>query len=370
MSILINIALVVIAVMLFCLIVAIHEFGHFSMAKLCGVKVNEYAIGMGPKIFKFKKGETLYSLRLLPIGGFCSMEGEDEDSNDPRAFGKKKVWQRFLIVVMGAVLNIVLGLVMMTILLSQQPSFNSTTIADFNEDAISQTSGLKVGDEISSLGGYKIHTDRDLIYALSTDSNIKRALETGENAIVNMTVKRDGKEVTINNVAFQIVESSSGEKSVNLDFKVQSIENNFGNLIVESFKCTVSTMKMVWYSLIGLIMGEYGFNEIAGPVGAASAISKSAAAGLSVNFGSAVFNIVYIMIIITVNLGIFNLLPLPALDGGRLALLIVEGIVRKPIPSKFEGWINTAGFVLLMLFMLIITYSDILRLITGKGLGA
>lgn len=340
------------------------------MAKLCGVKVNEYAIGMGPKIFKFKKGETLYSLRLLPIGGFCSMEGEDEDSNDPRAFGKKKVWQRFLIVVMGAVLNIVLGLVMMTILLSQQPVFNSTTIAAFNEEALSQASGLRVGDEITSLGGYKIHTDRDLIYALSTDSNIKKALEIGENALVNMTVKRDDKEITLNNVVLQVVENSSGGKSINLDFKVESIEKNFGNLIIESFKCTVSTIRMVWSSLIGLIMGQYGFNEMAGPVGAATAISQSAAAGLSVNFSAAVFNIVYIMIIITVNLGIFNLLPLPALDGGRLVFLIVEGIVRKPIPSKFEGWINTAGFVLLMLFMILITYSDVLRLITGKGLGA
>lgn len=370
MEILINIALAVIAILLFCLIVAVHEFGHFSMAKLCGVKVNEFAVGMGPKLLKKKKGETLYSLRLFPIGGFCSMEGEDEDSDDPDAFGQKKVWQRILIVSMGAIFNIILGLIMMTILLSQQQVFNSTTVSQFNENSTTQNTGLEIGDEIRSLGGYSVRTDRDLLFALSTDPEIKSALTKGENAKVNMTVKRDGQEVLLNGVEFQTVEDGLGSNLIKIDFKLEGIPNNFINLIVESYKYTVSTIRMIWASLVGIVMGQYGFNDMAGPVGAASAISQSAAAGLTVNFGAAVSNIVYVMIIITVNLGIFNLLPIPALDGGRLVFLIIEGITRKPVPAKYEKWIHAGGFILLMLFMLFITYNDILRLITGKGIGA
>lgn len=370
MEILVNIALALIAILLFCLIIAIHEFGHFSMAKLFKVRVNEFAIGMGPKLFKRQKGETLYSLRLLPIGGFCSMEGEDEDSDDPNAFGKKKVWQRILIVVMGAVLNIVLGLIMMTILLSQQSAFNSTRIAQFEENATTQSSGLEVGDQITSFGGYSVKTDRDLLFAMSTDKAIKSALENNTNAYVDMSVKRDGQDIYLNNVEFKTVENESGNSSIQLDFKVEGIPNNFGNLIIQSFQYTVSTIRMVWASLVGLIMGQYSFNDMAGPVGAASAISQSAAAGLTVNFGAAVSNIVYVMIIITVNLGIFNLLPIPALDGGRLVFLVLEGIFKKPVPAKFERWIHVGGFILLMLFMVLVTYNDILRLITGKGIGA
>lgn len=336
----------------------IHEFGHFFMAKLSGIRVNEFAIGMGPQLFHFNRGETQYSLRAFPIGGFCAMEGEDEDSSDDRAFNNKPVWKRILVVIMGAVMNIILGLIIMMILLAPQPAFSSTTISKFAENSATQAAGLKVGDVFTSIDGYKIKGDRDLSFALATVNPAK----------ANIQVLRDGKVMNFNDIKFN-TKAVDGKSILSLDFYVMPIEKNFGTLIVKSVQDTISTVRMVWFSLIGLVSGKYGLKDVAGPVGAASAIGQAATIGLQQNFLAAFNNILMMMMIITVNLGVVNLLPLPALDGGRLLFLIVEAIRRKPINPKYEGWVNAAGFALLMGFMLIVTFSDILRLITGKGLG-
>lgn len=358
-AILINILLIIIAVLLFGFIVFVHEFGHFFTAKLSGIRVNEFAIGMGPTLFKFQRGETKYALRLFPIGGFCAMEGEDEKSDDEKAFGNKPVWKRILVVVMGAVMNILLGLIVMMIILGQQEAFSSTTVSQFVENAPSHSSGLEVGDKIVAVNGYTIISDRDLTFALATDKDFN----------VGMTVVRDGQKVELPSVQFGSKEASDGTEILALDFYVNPIEKNFGTLIVQSAKNTVSTVRMVWASLVGLVTGQYGFNDIAGPVGAASAITQVATEGLKTSFLEAFNNILYMMMIITVNLGVVNLLPLPALDGGRLVFLIIEGIRRKPIDPKYEGWVHAAGFVLLIALMVIVTFSDVLRLATGTGLG-
>ena len=350
--------MVIIAVLLFGFIIFIHEFGHFMTAKLSGIRVNEFAIGMGPTLFRFQKGETTYALRLLPIGGFCAMEGEDEDSDDEGAFNNKPVWKRILVVVMGAVMNIVLGLVLMMILLVQQPAFSSTTIAEFQEGAATQAAGLQVGDTFTKVDGYKITTDRDLSFALATANP----------DAVDIEVSRDGQTLTFEDVKFN-TRDNDGTKVLMLDFYVNPIPKNVGTLITKSFQDTASTVRMVWYSLAGLVTGKFGLNDVAGPVGTANAIGQAASAGLESGFGDAVNNILYMMMIITVNLGIVNLLPLPALDGGRLVFLIIEGIRRKPVNPKYEGWVHAAGFALLMAFMLLITFSDVLRLFTGKGIG-
>jgi regulator of sigma E protease len=164
----IKVLLIIIAVLLFGLMIFIHEFGHFFTAKLCGIRVNEFSIGMGPTLFHFQRGETKYALRLLPIGGFCAMEGENGDSDDERSFYKKSVWKRMLVVVMGAVMNIVLGLVLMMILLSQESAFNSTTVAAFAKNSAFQAAGLKEGDTFVSVDHYRIYGDRDLSFALAT----------------------------------------------------------------------------------------------------------------------------------------------------------------------------------------------------------
>ena len=339
MIVIVQVLLVIIAVLLFGFIIFIHEFGHFMTAKLSGIRVNEFAIGMGPTLFRFQKGETTYALRLLPIGGFC-------------AFNNKPVWKRILVVVMGAVMNIILGLALMMILLVQQPAFSSTTIGEFQEGAATQAAGLQVGDTFTKVDGYKVTTDRDLSFALAT---------ANPNA-VEIEVLRDGQTLTFSDVKFH-TKDNDGTKVLMLDFYVNPIPKNVGTLITKSFQDTVSTVRMVWYSLAGLVTGKFGF-------GAASAIGEVASQGLQQSFGTAINNILYMMMIITVNLGVVNLLPFPALDGGRLVFLLVEAVRRKPVNPKYEGWVNAAGFVLLMCLMVVITFSDILRLVTGKGIGA
>ncbi len=354
--------LIIIGVLLFELIILIHEFGHYITAKLSGVKVNEFALGMGPKILKFKKVETLYSLRLFPIGGFCAMEGEDEESDNERAFGNKPCWKRIIIVIAGAVMNIVLGFVLMMITLIPNSQFASTTVSKFHENAETSAS-LKIGDEIVSINGYRTYTSQDMTFALVT------ATENSDGEFTpQIVVNRNGETVDLGNVKFGSREVD-GKKAIILDFYVAPIENNFWNLITETGKGVVSTVRLVWASLFGLITGRFGFNELAGPIGMTSAISQVASAGLESSFGDAVLNIVNVMMMITVNLGVVNLLPLPALDGGRLVFLIVELIRRKPVPAKYEGLVHAIGMVVLLLFMVIVSFSDILRIFTGSGLG-
>lgn len=350
--------MILIAVLLFGFIVFIHEFGHFFMAKLCGIRVNEFALGMGPTLFHVQGKETKYSLRLFPIGGFCAMEGEDQESPDERSFFHKPVWKRFLVVVMGALMNILLGLALMMVLLGQEAAFSSTTISQFEPNSALQKAGLQRGDEFVSVDHYRVYGDRDLSFALATANPDS----------VDLEVVRDGKLLNFDNVKFNSREVD-GKKYLSLDFYVLPIEKNFGTLIAKAVQDTVSTVRMVWYSLIGFLTGKFGFNDVAGPVGAASAVGQAVEAGLSQSFLAGLNNIFYMMMVLTVNLGVINLMPFPALDGGKLLFLLLEAIRRKPIKQQYEGWVETAGFCLLMGFMILVTYSDILRLITGKGLG-
>lgn len=306
---------------------------------------------MGPKIIKFKKGETLYSLRLFPIGGFCAMEGEDDNSDDERSFGKKKVWQRMIIVVAGAVMNILFGLVLMMITLAPNKYFASTTIAVFSDNSTSSQQ-LQVGDEIKSINGYHIDTITDLSFSLATAKSNK----------LDITVSRNGESKSFKDVTFPTVKKDDKE-IIQLDFKVEAIDNNIGTLISQTFKSTFSTVKMVWASLIGLIKGQFSLNEVSGPVGMTSAISQATASGLETSFVDGLMNLIYVMMIITVNLGVVNLLPLPALDGGRLVFLIIEAIRRKPIKPEHEGYVHAAGMILLLTFMVIITIKDVIQLV-------
>lgn len=445
-----TVALIVIGVLIFAFIIFIHEFGHFITAKMFGVQVNEFALGMGPKIVQFKKGETTYTLRLFPIGGYCSMEGEDTESDSERAFGNKPVWQRMIIVLAGAFNNIVLGLIMMMIIMVQSPYFSSTTVSSFAQAAFTSKSGLQSGDTILSIGDYDIYSARDISFSLATlelqivdgqDLSIYKedcgytlvrqysslsaddytedellaiteafndgieklnVCTTKEEAdeITNSTIAqvdelsgktyeeeeqeymaerkryrttvevlRNGEEITLENVDFYTYLGDDGEPTVALDFSVTPIDKNIGTLITESFKSTVSVIRMIWKSLIGLVTGTYGMNDIAGPVGAASVVTQAAQVGLETSFGDAVNNIVFMLMIITVNLGIVNLLPLPALDGGRFLFMLIELVRRKPVPAKYEGWVHAVGFLILLGFIVVVTFNDVFRLVTGAGIG-
>ncbi len=346
--------LIIIGILLFELIIFIHEGGHCVAAKLSSVKVNEFALGMGPKLFSFTKGETTYSLRLLPIGGFCSMEGEDNESDDERAFINKPVWKRMIIVVAGAFMNIVLGLIMTMIVLAPNKYFASTQIAEFASNAVSSQQ-LKAEDRLVSINGYNIYTSLDMSFAF----------QTAKSNDFTITVDRNGELHTFENVKLPTVkvkdENGEEKENLQLDFRVHAIENNFGNLIKQTWLNTVSTVKMVWFSLAGLVTGQFGLNEISGPVGMTSAVSQVTAQGLERSFGDAVLNLINVMTIITINLGIVNLLPLPALDGGRFVFLLVEAIRRKPLNRNVEGYIHAGGMALLLLFMLVITIKDVFQ---------
>ena len=345
-SVLNNIWPYVVAVLVFIVLIIIHEFGHFIAAKLMGVRVNEFAVGFGPKLFSKQKGETTYKINLIPLGGYCAMEGEDEDSTDERAFCKKAAWRRFIIVIAGAVFNLILGVVLVAVSLAPGKYFATTTVAKFSDDAVSANSGLKVGDQILRVDTRKIYTTYDLSYAFTGISD----------GVVDITVLRDGQKTELNDVKFA-TQSVEGIDYIAVDFWVEPEEKTFLNYIKQTAKTTVSYARVVWFSLIDLIGGRFGLNAVSGPVGVTAAIGSAAKANL--------LNLIPIMALITINLGIFNLLPIPALDGGRLLFILFEMIFKKPVPPKFEGVVHTVGFVLLFGFMILVTFKDIWKLIAG-----
>lgn len=352
-------ATIIIALLVFGVIIAIHEFGHFIVAKLCGIRVNKFAIGMGPVILKKQGKETEYSLRLLPVGGFCAMEGEDDASDDPRAFSKKSVPKRMAVVVAGAVMNIILGffIIITTTLLYQDVV--TTTIAGFTytEDAetgertstsTSEASGLQVGDTIISIDGMRILTDTDLSYKLQSTENDK----------MTVVVKRDGERITLDNVTFYNTATEG-----RLDFYVKAEKCNFLNVIRYSALNTVSTGRMIWTSLTDLLTGKYGFHDLSGPVGIIGTIGEAASMGETIR--ESLISVLTLASFITINVGIFNLLPIPALDGCRLLFLLIEGVRRKPINPEHEGMVHFIGLALLMLLMVAVTFQDILKMIQG-----
>lgn len=346
---------IALAILFFGVIIIIHEFGHFICAKLFKVRVNEFSIGMGPAIFKKQKGETQYSLRALPIGGYVSMEGEDEESEDERAFNKKKVWQRIIIVVAGATMNLILGLVIMAITLSASTDLIGTnTIKEFYPTAVSnQQGGLKEGDKFLKIDGHAVWSERDLSFLMSRS----------DNGVFNFTVERDGEKIELNNVAFKTEDVEYNGKTVTMityDFVIVGEKPTFKNVFVNSFTQSASIVRTVWLSLFDVVTGRYGMSELAGPVGTVDIIADVAqSAAEEHNFEQLLF----IMALITINIGVANLLPLPALDGGRLLFLIIEGIRRKPVNRKYEGYIHAAGLALLLLLMVFVTYNDIVRII-------
>lgn len=333
-----------IAILLFVVLIIIHEFGHFIAAKLLGVRVNEFAVGFGPKIFSKQWGETKYSLNLIPFGGYCAMEGEDETSQDSRAFCNKKPWRRFIIVAMGAIFNLLLGLIIVAVVLAPSNVFASTVIAGFKENALSQQTGLRVDDEILEVDGRTIYTTYDLSYAFTNITDGK----------IDITVLRDGKEKLLKDVTFE-TEEENKISYLTVDFQVYGIKKTVGSYIKQTFNTAVSYCAVIWRSLLDMLNGKYGISAVSGPVGVTVAIGSVAKQNLSA--------VLPIMALISINLGLFNLFPIPALDGGRLLFILIEMVIRRPIPQKYESAIHTAGFIILIAFMILIAAKDIWTLI-------
>ncbi|MDE6471340.1 MAG: M50 family metallopeptidase [Eubacterium sp.] len=333
---------VLIAILFFELIIIIHEGGHYFAARLMKIKVNEFSIGMGPKVFQFTKGETKYTLRWILFGGYCAMEGEDSDSDDKNAFINKKVWQRIFVVVAGAVMNLILGLVIVLIITCSQSLVGTTQVAKFDDTAVSAQSGLQVGDTIKSIDGMRVYTTNDVQTGLSRSAD----------STIDMVVNRNGKDVNLQ-VEFEMDEYE-GIQYIKMDFWLKGVEKTFGNVITQTFKESVSYARMVFLSVHDLLVGRYGLSDLSGPVGAVSVVSSAVK--------TSVYSMLKIMALLTINVGLFNLFPIPALDGWRLFVLIAEGITRKKLPSKAEYIINAVGLVLLLGVMCLVTFSDITRL--------
>lgn len=323
-----------------------HELGHFATAKWAGVRVNEFSIGMGPKIISKTFGETDYSLRLFPIGGFVAMEGEDEESEDEHRFMACPVWKRIIITSAGAIMNLILGFAVIFVLTCGQPLVGTTTIASFAENA-SSADYLEINDRILAVNGEKSGCDYDVVYSLIRDTD----------GVVSMDILRNEEKIHLDEVVFDTRELN-GMTSIILDFSIYGEEPTILGRIGYSFRWTWSLIKLVWHSLGDIISGEFGISQLSGPIGVTETISDAVQ---TTNYKG----LLLILAIITVNLGVFNLLPLPALDGGRIFFMVIELFRGKPINQKVEGIIHTVGMGLLLLLMVVVAYNDIVRLITG-----
>ena len=340
------------ALLFFGVIIMIHECGHFACAKLFKVKINEFSLGMGPALFKRKKGDTLYALRLFPIGGYVAMEGEDDASEDDRAFNKKPVWQKMIIVVAGALMNLILGFILMVLLLTTSTDLIGTnTIKEFYPDAVSSQYGLQAGDRFVEIDGHHVWSELDLSFLMSRS----------QDGVFDFVVERNGEKVTLNDVHFA-TEQQNGITLIQYDFIIIGEQPGFLNIVKNAFTQSASIVRMVWLSVFDLVTGRYGMSELAGPVGTVDIIADVTAQAVS---SGSLTNLLTIMAFITINVGVANLLPLPALDGGRFLFLAVEAVRRKPVNPKYEGYVHAAGLALLLLLMVVVTYNDIARIVHG-----
>ena len=356
-------------IFLFSLLIFIHELGHFVAAKTFGVQVNEFSMFMGPVLFKKQKGETLYSIRLIPIGGFCEMEGENGDSISPRSFTAAAWWKRLVILVAGPLMNLVAGLVLFGCFFAPQERYivpvveqveqGSAVAADENRD------GIREGDRILEIDGERIYmySDFDLVLTANADSQ-----NNPENRH-DLVLLRDGQRVVLRDFAMQKrqFQEEDGSVSLRYGFSFGSVERSVTTLLKQTWDACLSNIRMVRISLKMLFTGKAGLKDMSGPVGIVQMMSETSAR--SSNLYYAFLNMLSFGGLISVNLGIMNLLPIPALDGGRsvgvVLTALVEGITRRKINPKYEGYIHGAGMILLFALMGIIMFKDIFVIVKG-----
>ncbi|MDR1409556.1 MAG: site-2 protease family protein [Oscillospiraceae bacterium] len=345
---------ILLAILFFGLIIMVHECGHFLTAKFFKVKVHKFALGMGPRLLKWGKGETEYSLRLLPIGGYVQMEGEDEDSEDPRAFNRKPAWQRMIILAAGAIMNLILGLAVVCTMLSVSDGVGSRQVVRFAPDAQSYQAGLREGDLITKINGKTVFSVNDIAFLMAREG-------TGH---YDFVVRRDGEKIAINNVRLPVTEND-GQPVIHYDFWVDTAEKTFSTVFQGTFRQSASLVQMTYLSLFDLVTGHFKLSDMSGPIGIADTIADVASQTQpDPETGRIDFSMLFtILALITINIGLMNLLPLPALDGGRLLFLLINWISPKKIPQKYEGWVHAAGFAALMLFMAVVSFGDIMKIV-------
>ena len=348
-------------ILVFGIIITLHELGHFFFAKLFGVRVNEFSFGMGPKLVSKQKGETTYSIRAFPIGGFVAMDGEDGTDeggvSDGRAFCDKKPYQRFLILFAGAAMNIILGFGLLLFLTARNDLIGTNVVANIEPTAPFMDI-IDINDRIVKINGHTTNSYSDVVFQLTRDADgIIDIHLIKESDPHNTNLFNQGEVVKLEDVPFTMRAMENGQSVVALDMTFFGVENSFLGTMKYSVQWTISVVKQVWFSLVDIISGRYGLNDLAGPVGTAVIIEQATTMGLD--------SLVMLVAFITINVGVFNLLPIPALDGGRLLFLLIEIIFRKPVPPKFEMIVNSVGMILLLGFVAVVTFNDILRMVMG-----
>ncbi len=351
---------IIFAILLFSLLIFVHELGHFMAAKLSNVKVNEFSMFMGPAIFKKQKGETLYAVRCIPIGGYCAMEGEDEDTDDPRSFQKAAWWKRLIILIAGSGMNLIVGFILLMVSFSFAVGYTQPFIAEVEPwCTIVSEDGLHVGDRFVEIDGCAAYTSADVSLLLSFGGDTH-----------DLVVERDGQKLVFDDYKMQkhpTVNEQTGVEELRYGFTFGFKEPSAGGLISYTWDNTRSVVQTVWISLKMLVTGQAGLQDMSGPVGIVQIMSNTAQASASV--GAAVLNMLYFGGFIAINLAVMNLLPIPALDGGRCVGLLlttgIEAITKKKLNPKFEGYIHAAGMVLLLLLMAVIMFKDIFVIFKG-----
>jgi regulator of sigma E protease len=351
---------IVFAIIIFSFLIFIHELGHFLAAKASGVQVNEFAMFMGPAIVKWQRGETLYSIRCIPLGGYCAMEGEDSDTDNPRSFQKAAWWKRLGILLAGAAMNFVSGFLIFALVLAPADGFAHPVIAEAEVgNTIVYEEGLHLGDRILKIDGNRVF--------VASDATMLFNLNDGKTH--DIVLKRNGQKVELQNFVMERHEFSNddGSSSMRYGIRFGYAEKTFGNLVSYTWNNCLSVVQSVKLSLQMLLSGQAGLNDVAGPVGIVQMMNTTAQA--SPTAWDAILNLLYFGAFIAVNLAVMNLLPIPALDGGRavalLLTVIVEKIIGRKIDPKYEGYIHAAGMVLLLAFMAVVMFKDIFVIFKG-----
>ncbi len=352
---------IIFAILLFAIIIILHELGHFIAAKAFGVQVNEFALFMGPAIFKKQIGETLYSIRTIPLGGYCAMEGEDEASDNPRSFQNAAWWKRLIILVAGSFMNLVTGLVLFALVLSLQSNDFGTTKINVAEEGctVIRENGLQLGDELWEVDGYRVYTSADALLLFSFDSPTH-----------DLVVKRNDEKIVFDDYAMEknaFFNAETGENEMRYGFRFGTEAKSLSRLLPYTWKQTCSTIQNVRISLILLLTGKAGLKDMASPVLIVSMMTTSATA--AEKFLDAIMRMCYFGGFIAVNLAVMNMLPIPAIDGGRCVGLLlttgIEKITKKKLDPKYEGYVHGVGFLLLLILMAVIMLKDFIYIFKG-----
>lgn len=348
---------ILLAILLFGILILVHEFGHFIVAKLFGIQVNEFSLFMGPAIWKKQKGETLYAIRCIPIGGYCAMEGEDEGSDNPRAFTNAKTWKRFLVLIAGGVMNLLIGLVLTLIFVAARyEAIPDTQITGFEPDCPYQSEeGLQVGDRLYSMDGERIYVLND--FYIVTDILSK-------DDVYDIVVIRDGEKVELKDFEMKKLDYDGVYR---YGFSMNYREKTLGSVLSFTWNQFVDFANQIRLSVKMIAAGDASVKDLSGPVGIVSTVAQVGTQ--SENVGVGVLNVLYLFAMIAVNLAIVNLLPIPALDGGRAVCLIItwvaEKILRRKINPKYEGYLHAAFMILLLILMALIAFKDVFQIFGG-----